>query len=283
MLSYNVLNSWVEKMMKKSLPVKIKTSDITNLSTKDINKLKAGDIVLKKTGNQKHAYIVSYKEDNQGICLTYADATYAETVSYDYNTETKEWDYNSKDSTELVSKSYVDTLMSGALKRLIVETLPSENIDTNTIYMVLDSEASIQGNVYNEYLYINNSWELIGTTAVSSKYTHHVWCDFNVTFNNINYTIDFLFMVDSENSTAFDNTSLRSFISNLPLGSGARSPLLDFVGYVKTTTNIYPIARARKTSAENLVVEYIDASSPTDPIGITVAINSIQVYSDCVY
>ena len=106
MLSYNVLNSWVEKMMKKTLPVKIKTSDITNLSTKDINKLKAGDIVLKKTGNQKHAYIVSYKEENQGICLTYVDATLAETVSYDYNSETKQWTYNSTDSTPLEGAQY---------------------------------------------------------------------------------------------------------------------------------------------------------------------------------
>lgn len=62
---------------------------------------------------------------------------------------------------------YVNTLMSGALKRVIVETLPTEDIDTNTIYMVLDSQSSQQGNVYNEYLYINNAWELIGTTAVS--------------------------------------------------------------------------------------------------------------------
>ena len=104
MLSYNVLNSWVEKMMKKSLPVKIKTSNITTLSTKDINKLKAGDIVLKKTGNQKHAYIVSYKEDNQGICLTYTDASVIETVSYDYNTTTKVWTYNSTDITQVQPK-----------------------------------------------------------------------------------------------------------------------------------------------------------------------------------
>lgn len=62
---------------------------------------------------------------------------------------------------------YVNTLMSGALKRAIVEELPTEDIDTNTIYMVLDSEASQQGNVYNEYLYINNAWELIGTTEVA--------------------------------------------------------------------------------------------------------------------
>lgn len=65
------------------------------------------------------------------------------------------------------SKDYVNSLMSGALKRSIVETLPVENIDTNTIYMVLDAQAEEQGNVYNEYLYIENNWELIGTTAPS--------------------------------------------------------------------------------------------------------------------
>ena len=63
-------------------------------------------------------------------------------------------------------KTYVDGLMSGALKRAIVEELPAEDIDTNTIYMVLDATAA-QGNVYNEYLYINEAWELIGTTATS--------------------------------------------------------------------------------------------------------------------
>ena len=48
----------------------------------------------------------------------------------------------------------------------IVEELPTEDIDTNTIYMVLDATAS-EGNVYNEYLYIEEAWELIGTTAVT--------------------------------------------------------------------------------------------------------------------
>ena len=65
------------------------------------------------------------------------------------------------------TKEYVNTLMSGALKRQIVETLPVEDIDTNTIYMVLDQSASQQGNVYNEYLYIEEAWELIGTTQVA--------------------------------------------------------------------------------------------------------------------
>lgn len=67
----------------------------------------------------------------------------------------------------LANKDYVNSLMSGALKRVIVEELPQEDIDTNTIYMVLDSQSEQEGNVYNEYMYIENAWELIGTTAVS--------------------------------------------------------------------------------------------------------------------
>lgn len=73
------------------------------------------------------------------------------------------------------TKAYVNSLMSGALKRAIVEELPTEDIDTNTIYMVLD-ETAAQGNVYNEYLYINEAWELIGTTEVQTPhlYAHYI-------------------------------------------------------------------------------------------------------------
>lgn len=72
----------------------------------------------------------------------------------------------------LASKQYVDNLMSGAVKRLVVESLPTEDIDTNTIYMVLKSVPSTN-NIYDEYMYINNAWELIGTTEVdlSNYYT----------------------------------------------------------------------------------------------------------------
>lgn len=154
MLSYNVLNSWVEKMMKKSLPVKIKTSDITNLSTKDINKLKAGDIVLKKTGNQKHAYIVSYKEDNQGICLTYNDALYTETVSYDYDTTTKTWVYNSTDKTviqkELTAGDNIDITDGG-----VVSATYTAGAGINITDGVISSIGG--GEVWESYISLNIS------------------------------------------------------------------------------------------------------------------------------
>ena len=51
----------------------------------------------------------------------------------------------------------------GSLTREIVEELPTENIDPDVIYMVL-REDSEPNNIYDEWMYINNNWEKIGTT-----------------------------------------------------------------------------------------------------------------------
>lgn len=61
--------------------------------------------------------------------------------------------------------------LSANLKREIVDTLPSEG-EQNIIYMVA-KQATATGNVYDEYMYINGQWELIGSTEVdlSGYYT----------------------------------------------------------------------------------------------------------------
>lgn len=53
----------------------------------------------------------------------------------------------------------------------VVQTLPVSDIDTHTIYLVPKTGSG--NDVYNEYLYINNAWELIGDTTVdlSNYYT----------------------------------------------------------------------------------------------------------------
>lgn len=50
--------------------------------------------------------------------------------------------------------------------RVIVDSLPTEDISTKTIYMVPNSTPGVQSNTYDEYMYINNTWELIGSTAI---------------------------------------------------------------------------------------------------------------------
>lgn len=58
--------------------------------------------------------------------------------------------------------------MSGKLSREIVQQLPTQDISTTTIYMVPKQDSdSTPGNVYTEYLYVNNKWEIIGDTSVS--------------------------------------------------------------------------------------------------------------------
>lgn len=86
----------IKKLLNGDYSVKLK--DITNiqsLTDEQINELKAGDVIVKKTGDQTHAYLVTYKEENQGICFSYFDATVIETVSYDYTDG--HWVYNSTD------------------------------------------------------------------------------------------------------------------------------------------------------------------------------------------
>ena len=114
------------------------------------------------------------------------------------------------------TKEYVNSLMSGALKRLIVQALPEEDIDTNTIYMVLDQSSSQQGNVYNEYLYINNAWELIGTTEVETPHLYkHV---IRIQFTSGAVTL----VIDTPSNTAFTTGTLIQYLrdNGIVYGSG---------------------------------------------------------------
>ena len=65
------------------------------------------------------------------------------------------------------TKKYVDDIVStiSTLSFQVVATLPTEDIKTNVIYLVPSTTSSEQ-NVYDEYIYINNAWEKIGSTAI---------------------------------------------------------------------------------------------------------------------
>ena len=92
----------------KNTAVKTFITNIAAIPSEILTQATAGDIIVKQTGTQNHAYRVSYKEfyDNDGtmvggICLTYVDCENVETVSYDYNASTNSWDYNSTDITHI--------------------------------------------------------------------------------------------------------------------------------------------------------------------------------------
>ena len=48
----------------------------------------------------------------------------------------------------------------------IVQSLPSQNISTSKIYLLAKSTAGTN-QVYTEYAYVNNAWEIIGDTSMT--------------------------------------------------------------------------------------------------------------------
>ena len=75
--------------------------------------------------------------------------------------------------TNTYTKSEVDSLIGSvsSLDIQIVQTLPTQDISTSTIYLV--PKTSSTNDNYDEYIYVNNSWEHIGSTEVdlSNYYT----------------------------------------------------------------------------------------------------------------
>lgn len=75
---------------------------------------------------------------------------------------------------DVTTKQYVDnkitTDIATAIGNInsfdvsIVSNLPTTNISTHTIYF--KSNSSSGNNIYDEYMYINNNWELIGSTQI---------------------------------------------------------------------------------------------------------------------
>lgn len=72
-------------------------------------------------------------------------------------------DYYTK--TEADTKIAQAVAAASHLKYQIVASLPSQDIDANTVYLVLKDDADGQDK-YVEYMYINNNWEIIGDTSV---------------------------------------------------------------------------------------------------------------------
>lgn len=79
--------------------------------------------------------------------------------------------YTPVKGTDYFTESEIQQIQSNVLDKVnqfsvrVVQELPTENIDDHTIYFVLKTNTE-QNDVYDEYIYVNNDWEHIGTTAV---------------------------------------------------------------------------------------------------------------------
>ena len=95
----------------------------------------------------------------------------------------------------------INTAISGitGISFEIVQVLPATG-DAGTIYLVLSSSGST-GDIYDEWIYINNSWEKIGTTAVDlTDYT--TWDSTNEELE-VNGTAIYCFATNAEIDNLF--------------------------------------------------------------------------------
>lgn len=69
--------------------------------------------------------------------------------------------------SETYTKEEAAALIAGinTMKFSVVTELPTEDISTSTIYLV-PAEDGKTGNIYDEYLYVNGNWEVIGNTSI---------------------------------------------------------------------------------------------------------------------
>lgn len=93
--------------------------------------------------------------------------------------------------TNYYDKSDIDDMISVRLKIQVVDTLPIQDIDTSTIYLVPEAGSPSEDNVYEEYIYIideeaspiEGHWEMIGTSEVDLS-------DYMQKSNNLNDVAD---------------------------------------------------------------------------------------------
>lgn len=133
------------------------TSDYTDLT----NKPKINNVEL--SGNKT----------TSDLGISYDDLTNKPDLSQ-YITKTVDDLINYYKKSETYTQAEINALIGAisTLNLLVVQTLPTEDISTTTIYLV-PKTTSETNNVYDEYIYVSNAWEKIGSTEVdlSNYYT----------------------------------------------------------------------------------------------------------------
>lgn len=82
--------------------VPIEVEDITGLTADQLEALQPGNVVVKKTGNERHVYTVNFKDGVTGkLLLTYADWQNVEGVYYEKGASG--WAYVQTDNTHIAA------------------------------------------------------------------------------------------------------------------------------------------------------------------------------------
>lgn len=130
---------------------------------------------------------------------------------------------------------------AGAVKMIIVQVLPTEDIDESAIYLVPLENPTEEGNNYAEYVYINNQWELLGKIGVQVDLTDYVKFTDYATANKggvIKGTGDYSFRVDNQgrpNANVLSYSDYSSYSTNNFISKGTLENVITGKGLVSNT------------------------------------------------
>ncbi len=150
-----------------------KKSDATTATTLEIDTdPTAASTNLVMSGGVKHA--LDQKQDKL-------------TAGTDYVTPEQTADFITKSVDDLTnyytkSQTYTQSEINNLVSQIpkfsisVVDALPTSDISTTTIYLVKNGETT--SNLYNEYIYVDSKWELLGSQNVDlTGYATETWVE----------------------------------------------------------------------------------------------------------
>lgn len=199
-------------------------------------------------------YEIAYLSDIPSLDNYYnkseIDTTFATKASLnDYITTNTLTNYYTK--TETYNRSEVNDLISNLTAGVsfqVVTQLPTSDISTSTIYL-LAREGSTN-NAYDEYMYINNTWEIIGTTEVDLS-DYSTTAEISQLLNNkINKTTATNQLYGTNSIGAQTSYTLSSVVTANTI------PQRDTSGNIQVSTAIGPYDAINKTTLETELSDY---------------------------
>lgn len=150
----------------------------------------------------------------------------------------------------------------GAIKFIVVIELPTENIDESAIYM-LPTNAN-DSNAYEEYIYVNGSWEVIGAAQVKVDLSNYVEKEEDKGLSTNDYTDDDKTKVDGI-ITSGDGNSYLANDGNYKEVSVKQDIYVGYCGFSFSSTNgsTKITDTTRLATIKNIIQNAMDSGAST--------------------
>ena len=143
------------------------------------NKILKGDQLLIYTQKVKESLNTKQNKITADSKLDYALIANTPTIPNDTNDLTNGAGYQTASEVQSAISTAIGNISGFSFE--IVENLPATG-STSKVYLKLKSPSETGDNIYTEYIFVNNKWEVIGDTSVSLDFLTNteigqIWAD----------------------------------------------------------------------------------------------------------